>query len=564
MAIEKKIIHSAEESDLLTKIDWANRTRWTAITAYVLAPIVLIYGIKLLAQVFPRLFFIKGLPFPIPVEGKLLLYGEPFYIMAFVIAIINILYILYTRRLKKQENIELRLQIFANVQIALDIVAVALVVHFSGGVESVANLFWVFQLISASTLLPVKSSYLHAAWSVLLFFLIVNLEYYGIISHIQVFYISPQYVLYKNGDFVEVFSMVLACAIFATVMMTKLFNTMLSERLEELKAKVMELAVFYNTSKIISATFEIDKVFAELMEKIRKDLHLKKYSMMLMDQKKRLTIVESYGLIEEEKGKKLKINEGIPGKVVKTGKAELVRAPEGVKLFIIGEKGQKADYLCIPLRATDKVIGVLNCYKEEEGKFSDMEMDLLNSIANNLSLATVNTSLYKQVERLSITDGLTSLYNHRFFQEQLKKEIIRANRYNYELSLIMLDVDNFKNYNDTHGHPRGDVILKQIAEILLSSVRETDTVARYGGEEFSIILPQTGKEDALVTAERIRKSIEEFNFRDEQTQPEGKLTASLGIATYPNDAKSQQGIINSSDEALYEAKSQGRNMVGVR
>ncbi|MBI3593150.1 MAG: diguanylate cyclase [Nitrospirae bacterium] len=170
------------------------------------------------------------------------------------------------------------------------------------------------------------------------------------------------------------------------------------------------------------------------------------------------------------------------------------------------------------------------------------------------------------MERLSITDaitGLTGLFNYRYFFETLGNEIERARRYKTDLSLLMLDIDHFKHYNDMHGHPRGNDALKRVACMLGDNIRRIDIPCRYGGEEFAVILPSVDKKGALIAAEKIRSSIESHPFPFRESQPKGIFTVSIGVATYPDDAKGVEELIKKADDALYRAKSTGRNRVSV-
>lgn len=167
---------------------------------------------------------------------------------------------------------------------------------------------------------------------------------------------------------------------------------------------------------------------------------------------------------------------------------------------------------------------------------------------------------YKELSRI---DGLTGLYNHRHFHQLLESEIARSIRYNHPLSLIMLDIDYFKTYNDLNGHPAGDMVLEKIAWVIKQSIRTCDLAARYGGEEFAIIVPETDKEGAAVLARRLGKLVEETQFDREQVQPGGKLTVSLGLASYPLDAIEKKDLIEKADQALYQAKESGRNRLVV-
>ena len=168
---------------------------------------------------------------------------------------------------------------------------------------------------------------------------------------------------------------------------------------------------------------------------------------------------------------------------------------------------------------------------------------------------------FEQQYKLATTDGLTELYNHRYFQEQMKRQIENSKRYNSEFSMIILDIDFFKKFNDTFGHQAGDAVLRQVAQTLKKNVRATDIVCRYGGEEMSIILPNTGKDVAYSTAEKICQRVSDKKFKlgnDRETS----VTISLGVATYPHDGQSAAVIIEAADKRLYNAKSNGRNQVG--
>ncbi|MBL92405.1 MAG: hypothetical protein CMH56_11420 [Myxococcales bacterium] len=167
----------------------------------------------------------------------------------------------------------------------------------------------------------------------------------------------------------------------------------------------------------------------------------------------------------------------------------------------------------------------------------------------------------ERLEKLAITDGLTGLYNHRYFQEMLIAEVQRQRRGGSSFSLIMLDVDHFKKFNDEHGHPAGDEILHTMGEILSENVRETDLVARYGGEEFVILLRFADHDDAVQVAEKLRHSIEGAYFSDVHGTPRFRCTASLGVATWPEHAKHARPLIEIADQALYQSKRLGRNRI---
>jgi diguanylate cyclase (GGDEF)-like protein len=176
-----------------------------------------------------------------------------------------------------------------------------------------------------------------------------------------------------------------------------------------------------------------------------------------------------------------------------------------------------------------------------------------------------------RLEQLALRDGLTDLYNHRYAQDALAAEIARARRHNHELALLFIDVDHFKLYNDRNGHPAGDLLLKRMADLLMGgrdsglpiNARVSDIVARYGGEEFVMILPETGHVGARVKAERVRRKIAEFPFEHAAAQPGGCVSASIGVAVFPEHAQSKEALLAVADRELYRAKAQGRNRICV-
>ena len=213
--------------------------------------------------------------------------------------------------------------------------------------------------------------------------------------------------------------------------------------------------------------------------------------------------------------------------------------------------------ILVPLR-TDKGVGGLIFLppKPEGGSYSLLDIQYITQIIRFASIAIENANLYWQ----ATTDRMTKLFSHHYFQQNLEEEIVRAHRYGSALSLIMFDIDHFKKFNDTYGHLQGDLIIKEIANILRGSVRTIDFTARYGGEEFAVILPEVKAEGAMVVAERIRKTIERHPFNGE----EGPVfvTVSIGVAEFkPARMRSASQLIGEADKALYQSKEMGRNRV---
>ncbi len=213
-------------------------------------------------------------------------------------------------------------------------------------------------------------------------------------------------------------------------------------------------------------------------------------------------------------------------------------------------------YVAIPMMADSRLIGVLAV---EDLPASDFEKFSILGAQFDLEMRRI--ILYEKVEKLAITDGLTKAFARRHIMERLTEEFERAARHKLALSFLMIDIDYFKNYNDTYGHLVGDVVLRDIVALLKENTRELDLVGRFGGEEFCVVLPETKPEEALRVSERIRDVVEKHKFKayDEETD----VTISMGIASFPDRAKTVDELIDNADKALYTAKDSGRNRVCV-
>ncbi|MDD5771491.1 MAG: diguanylate cyclase [Candidatus Omnitrophica bacterium] len=219
------------------------------------------------------------------------------------------------------------------------------------------------------------------------------------------------------------------------------------------------------------------------------------------------------------------------------------------------------ELLLIPLKAKDRVNGIIvadNFITKEPITKDDIHM--LTMLANQAGLAIENSRLFELTAERAHTDYLTNLWNHGHFQFILQTEMEKSKAIKTKLSLIAIDIDNFKIYNDTLGHQAGDKILKDLAQLLRNQSRKMDHVCRYGGEEFTIILPQTDQKEAYMIAERLRMDIQKFPFLNEEIFPNKKLTVSLGVASFPENGQTPADLITSSDKSLYKAKNQGKNM----
>ncbi|MBU1106802.1 MAG: sensor domain-containing diguanylate cyclase, partial [Candidatus Riflebacteria bacterium] len=255
----------------------------------------------------------------------------------------------------------------------------------------------------------------------------------------------------------------------------------------------------------------------------------------------------------------VKLGNGICGQVAKNGSGIICN--EGFKDSRFRNFGSLMpvediqSLICSPLKFKDGIIGVINIVnKRNGGVFKESDLSLLNLIASQAAVTIENNKLYE----LSITDGMTRLFVHRYFQARLAEELLRARRYGLTMSLVMMDIDNFKKFNDTYGHQVGDQVIQKVSQTIRDTVRTgIDVPCRYGGEEMAIIYPETRAEEAFHTAERLREKIAALVVP--HSSGDLRITVSIGVASYPIHACDRESLIKVADKALYVSKGAGKN-----
>ncbi len=256
----------------------------------------------------------------------------------------------------------------------------------------------------------------------------------------------------------------------------------------------------------------------------------------------------------------IRITSGVAGRAIRTRQTQFLPNVKDDPSFLRASHEVQSE-ICVPLLKDNIVLGVLNVESTEVRPLTAKDVELLEAFARPVAMAMDNARLHARVKSLALTDGLTGLINRRAFDQYLETEIARAARYSHTLSLIILDIDSFKAYNDLHGHPAGDERLKSIAGILTENVRHPDVAARYGGEEFAVILPHTDKTGALVMAERLRiaSASQSPDYVPSPGHPVAGYTISLGVATFPHDGKTSKELLLAADNAELHAKRLGKN-----
>ena len=326
-----------------------------------------------------------------------------------------------------------------------------------------------------------------------------------------------------------------------------------------------ELTTLYEVAQKVSSVLDLEKLFDIVADAIRQVTAFDICALYLWDEMKQEL---SLGMIKHPtpgvfEGFSIKLGDGIIGAVARNRSAEVIDDASADPRFFTrsGDSYPPRSMMVVPLIVEDQLVGALSVGSLQAGIFTREHLRLLTILASQAAVAVENAILYRRTEQLAITDPMTSLYNYRYFYVRLGDELKRARVQDSSVSLVYIDLDNFKQYNDTFGHPTGDRILREFAAILRASVRDVDTPVRYAGDEFVILLANTDVDEARQVAERIRRSVESHMFLRDEAPGEIKLTISAGVAAYPRNAKTESELIYLADQAMYCGKRQGLNRV---
>lgn len=326
---------------------------------------------------------------------------------------------------------------------------------------------------------------------------------------------------------------------------------------DELQAGVARLG------EALSGTHDLDRILPVVLETAQASTRARAGAILLLTaDRSELALAVGRGLAENgvDEHLRLPFGVGIVGRVARTGDAVRGRVGTATGQLRAGP-GEPATttLVAVPLKSSTTVIGVLVLFEREGGgEFSEDDLAMLRTFTSQATVAVDNLLMHEEARRLSITDGLTGLWNYRYFQLTVGKEIERASRFGRPMALLMLDLDYFKLINDLHGHPRGDAVLVELADRVRRTVRDVDMIARYGGEEFVAILPETDECGALQTAERIVTAVRRRPFGADDDDPL-QVTISMGVALFPAHGTTAAILLRRADEALYAAKRAGRD-----
>ncbi|MDI7246810.1 MAG: diguanylate cyclase [Bacillota bacterium] len=376
----------------------------------------------------------------------------------------------------------------------------------------------------------------------------------------------------------------------------------LRRQTEEARRFAAEMMSVHKVGVATTSVLDLSALLEVMYEQVAAIIGNESFFVALFDEQAseiRFEILVDHGVRVASFARPYPTGKGLTEWVIRSGRPLFIRDSSidmervPTEAIMLGDK--PLSVIAVPLSVQKSVIGVMSVQSYTQ-RFEEDHVRIMSTIGTQAAIAIENARLYRGLkaknellqkseaelkrvnarldrqlaevtrlhrvaERLAITDSVTGLFNHRHFQERLAEELARCERYGRYLSLLMVDIDDFKQYNDLLGHPAGDAALKAVARLLTRSVRSTDIVARYGGEEFVVTLLEAQKAHALRVAEKIRARIEAYPFPHEEQIPSGRVTVTVGVATYPADARTKKDLIYLADMACYRGKREGRNRV---
>jgi diguanylate cyclase (GGDEF)-like protein len=332
--------------------------------------------------------------------------------------------------------------------------------------------------------------------------------------------------------------------------------------------QIQELNIFHDVAKALTSSLDLDSILQTIMEKMAEYYRPDTWSLLMVDEERdELYFAIAVGSAAEAlKNVRLKVGEGIAGWVAKNGErlvvSDVMSDPRFAKRIDEMTKWETHSIICVPLRSKHRVLGVIQLVNVNMDGFGEQEIFFLQALCDYAAIAIENARSVERIQELTITDDCTGLYNARHLYKTLETEVYRSARFGYEFSVLFIDLDHFKQVNDTHGHLIGSKLLAEIGYLIKAQLRLIDYAFRYGGDEFVVLLPQTGKDSALNVARRLRDSLRTSTFCTEENL-NLNVRASIGLATYPHDAKTPHDIIRQADEMMYLVKNTTRDNIGI-
>jgi len=441
-----------------------------------------------------------------------------------------------------------------------DMAGITVVAHYSGGISSPLVMIFLLQVVATAVYGTVRMA------GTMAFLCIVC---YGLLGGALIGHVVPPVPLAGRPpvDLLTAFCMWIgfSCMIGLAWLSSGFFGERLKVKETELEKlhhrldrRIFEIQILTRLSNAVGSTLRLEQLLERLRAILRHDLPLDQFRIYLLEQDNtRLAL-----LLSDPDGAPAEIADG-PLLEIATLRDPSWLEQRAEQLRLFGEQRIEKTLL-MPMQSEAHPLGLFVIGRTRNVPDLSVDLDFYRAISNQVIVGIERTRLYERTEADSQTDGLTGLYNYRFFINRLTEEMTRAERFDRPLSLILVDLDHFKQFNDTYGHLEGDYLLQEIAELLRGAVRHEkgDIAARHGGEEFALILPEADAQTGLLVAERLRKSIQDARYRiSERLKPGMRVSASMGIATIGETYGNAEEMIALADQAMYQAKADGRNCV---
>lgn len=341
-------------------------------------------------------------------------------------------------------------------------------------------------------------------------------------------------------------------------------NMQLEDMNEKLSVSLAEFFTLQQISQAIGSIFDLDELLNYVNDIIIGVMGAAYSTIALLDDERKRLRVQTTNVKNTKERAILtdNINSSVLEDVLERG-ITIIDNSVDADIYAFTRGRDIKSLVCVRIQGKSKTCGLILIEHNIPNAFDDEKAKLLEIITRQISIAIENAKLYEQLQEYANMDGLTQIYNRLYFQNHLREELNQAKQQGYEVSVILMDVDNFKFYNDTYGHLFGDYVLQSVAMTIRELIRKDDIVARFGGEEFIILMPHTGIETAYEKAEELRRSISELAVCDQNKGIFESVSVSVGVSTYPVFAKNELELLNSADKALYTAKKMGKNCVAL-
>ncbi|GEJ56207.1 sensor domain-containing diguanylate cyclase [Anaeromyxobacter diazotrophicus] len=339
---------------------------------------------------------------------------------------------------------------------------------------------------------------------------------------------------------------------------------LLDQANQRLEVRLRELTLLAELARASGSTLRLDDLLAQITARVGGALGYESFALFLADERTgELVVTSTFGVDAQVKGTRVPPGEGLAGLAASERRLVLVRDTHGDPRFPVQRwtGGQHGSVAAVPMIAQDACVGALDFFRPAPDAFGEDELRFLESVAGQLAMAIANARLHERTVALSLTDSLTGLHNRRSLFQRLEMELERSRRFGHGCAVVMIDVDRFRELNEARGRLAGDTTLKAVGELLAGALRRVDVLARAGGEEFAAVLPRADRAAALEVAEKLRRLVEEAPLEHRAALPGGRVTLSLGLAVFPDDADDLAALLDCADAALFAAKQAGRDAV---